>query len=321
MSSGALTVSVVTATRNRPQLLRQALLSIRNQTFSSFEAVVVDDGSPAEVHEQYRELWKELDDRFTLHLASPPGSPGSDPGRGRNFGARIAKGDIVAFLDHDDLWVRDDHLATGVRALSDTGAGYYFSHVRFEPEFAGLMWAAPPAALSLTPAVTGSTPVHPVPVSTFLRVMRHSHVHPSHCIVRRTTFDRAGGFIEGLRTADDVNFTLRIADVDPGILYRPEASVAIRMPEGQSFSLSSSPLSQVLAEVQAMIDVRARCRTAGVGRCARSRQAWALRQLAMQMASSNRSEAAEFAREAAMTFVTPGALWFAAKTSVSALWA
>lgn len=308
MSSGTPTVSIVTATRSRPHLLKQALLSIKKQTHADFEAVVVDDGSPPEIHDEYREIWKELDSRFTLHHASPPGGPGSDPGRGRNFGVRAAKGDIVAFLDHDDFWVRDDHLATGVTALARSGAGYFFSHVRFEPEFAGLMWAVAPDAWATCPRVDGGATVYQVPVDAFLARMRHSHIHPSHSMVRRTTFEQVGGFIEGLKTADDVNFLLRIADVDTGILYRPEAAVAIRMPEGKSYSLSSSQLAQTLAELQAMIDIRSRCKSAAVRNCARARQGWVLRQLAAQVAERSRGEALRLSWEAVATFPTPGAI-------------
>lgn len=35
--------------------------------------MVVDDGSSPDTHEQYREIWKELDERFVLQLASPGG--------------------------------------------------------------------------------------------------------------------------------------------------------------------------------------------------------------------------------------------------------
>ena len=307
-------VSVVTATRNRPHLLQQALLSIKKQSFEQFEAVVVDDGSSPEVHEKYREIWKELDERFTLHLASPPGGPGSDPGRGRNFGVGIAKGEVIAFLDHDDFWVRPDHLAVGVDAMQQHRAGYYFTHVRFEPEQPGLMWAARPDVFTkgIPSAVTPL--VVEVPVADFVRVMMHSHIHPSHSMVRRGVWKEAGGFIEGLRTADDVNFMLRVADLSPGILYRPEACVAIRMPEGKSFSLSSSQISQTLAEHQAMLDLRSRCRNPEVRRCARAREGWVLRQLASQITGPASQEGWRLALESVTTYPTAGAMWFLART-------
>ncbi len=307
-------VSVVTATRNRPHLLEQALRSIKQQSFRDFEVVVVDDGSPPEIHESYGKIWNSLDERFVLHQASPPGGPGSDPGRGRNYGVRAARGELIAFLDHDDFWTRPDHLAVAVEAMQRTGAGYYFTHVRFEPEFPGLMWAVDPDTFAAagSPAQDGS--VFEAPLETFVAAMRHSHIHPSHSIVRRSVWEQAGGFIEGLKTADDVNFMLRVADLAPGILYRAEACVAIRMPEGKSYSLSSSASTQLLAEIHAAMDLRARSRRADVRACARSRQGWALRRLARHLQAENAAKSIAFAYEAFVIWPTPGAAWFLLRT-------
>jgi glycosyltransferase involved in cell wall biosynthesis len=46
-------VSVVVATRNRPDLLSQCLEAIATQTLSSIEVIVVDDGSTAETLGRY----------------------------------------------------------------------------------------------------------------------------------------------------------------------------------------------------------------------------------------------------------------------------
>ncbi|MBS1819485.1 MAG: glycosyltransferase family 2 protein [Acidobacteria bacterium] len=307
-------ISVVTATRNRPQLLRRALLSIKAQTLSDFEVVVVDDGSPAEIQDEYATLWRELDGRFTLHHASPPGGPGSDPGRGRNFGVRQATGELVAFLDHDDYFVREDHLSAAVRAMMQGEAGYYFTHVCFDPPSRDLMWAVEPTRFNGHDRVGDA---RAVPIDAFLAVMRHSHIHPSHSVVRRSVWERAGGFIEGLRTADDVNFMLRIADLDPGILYRPDACVGIRMPEGSSFSLASGALAQLLAEVQSMVDIRARCRRSGVLRCARSRHAYALRQLALHLRTQGTGEPFRLAAEACAMWPSVGTVAFLLRTLIN----
>ena len=50
--SGEPSVSVVTATRNRPELLCVALESIAAQDFQDYEAIVGDDGSDRDVQEQ-----------------------------------------------------------------------------------------------------------------------------------------------------------------------------------------------------------------------------------------------------------------------------
>ena len=119
-------VSIVTATRNRPDVLRRALASIRSQTFEQYEVIVVDDGSRSDVQGEYEDIWRSLDQRFLLVREGPPGGPGSGPGVSRNRGLELARGEYVAFLDHDDFWLRPDHLSVGVAALGEADGDYFF---------------------------------------------------------------------------------------------------------------------------------------------------------------------------------------------------
>jgi glycosyltransferase involved in cell wall biosynthesis len=306
-------VSVITATRNRPQLLRQALLSLKRQDYQAFEAIVVDDGSSREAHESYRTLWAELDERFMLHLACPVDGPGSGPGRGRNVGLALAKGSFVAFLDHDDLYERSDHLSVGVSALTEADADYYFTHVRLEPAHPSLVGFTPPELLASCPLLSERSGVRVVPLADFLRVMAQHHIHPSHSITRRALLERTGGFVEGLKTFDDINLMFRLADQARRILYRPDAAVAIRLPEGKSFSLASSRLDQTLSAHHALLDARVRCRTREVRRCARAREAWVLRELSEQVSPLSLAEGCRLAWESLTTHPTAGSAWFLTK--------
>jgi glycosyltransferase involved in cell wall biosynthesis len=314
-------VSVVTATRNRPHWLRQALLTVKRQSLADFEAIVVDDGSAPEVQQQYEEIWKELDERFVLHRRNPPGGCGSDPGSGRNHGWKQARSEFVAFLDHDDLWLSPDHLEVGVRALAQANADYYFTHARQEPaEGPRLPWIMPPEYGPAAPAIVAGADVVDMPLRTFLRHMQQYSVHPSHSIVRHRLLVETEGFIERLRTADDINFMLRAADKARRILYRRDCVVAIRLPEGTSYSLASGSLEQTLAGHHAMLDARLRCRNRAVKRCARAREGWNYRELAeLQLAGGSRPEAWLLARQAFATWPSAGAALFLAKTALAIL--
>ncbi|MFC1705982.1 glycosyltransferase family 2 protein [Planctomycetota bacterium] len=88
-------VSVVIPTNNRAALLRGALDSVLAQTYRDFEVVVVDDGSTDE----------------TPDLLSGYGAPVRSirkPHQGlseaRNAAIRASQGQLIAFLDSDDLW-------------------------------------------------------------------------------------------------------------------------------------------------------------------------------------------------------------------------
>ena len=106
--SGGVRVSVVIPTYNRWELLQQALESVREQTYRDIEVIVVDDGST----DATREV-----------VAASPLKPiylfQNNRGRGaaRNLGVMRASGELVAFLDSDDLWHRD-RLARHVAFLS-----------------------------------------------------------------------------------------------------------------------------------------------------------------------------------------------------------
>lgn len=102
-------ISVIVPTRNRPELLRQALLSVQAQDCDAFECIVVDDGSQdfTATEAVVRDL---RDDRFRV-LRSRIG-PGLNvesasrfaKGLALNLGIEEATAEWLAFLDDDDLY-------------------------------------------------------------------------------------------------------------------------------------------------------------------------------------------------------------------------
>ena len=104
-------ISIVMPTRNRAHLLTQALHAIAAQTFSRFEVIVLDDASDAATAADYPTLWASLDSRFILHRLGQPGGRGLGPSVTRNAGIALARGEVIAFCDDDDLWTAAGHLA------------------------------------------------------------------------------------------------------------------------------------------------------------------------------------------------------------------
>jgi glycosyltransferase involved in cell wall biosynthesis len=308
-------VSVITATRNRPDVLKQALLSIKAQTFQDFEVLVVDDGSDPHVHEQYVAIWRELDDRFLLRCSRSPGTPGSDPGTGRNFGISLSKSEFIAFLDHDDFWLTPDYLEVALQALRAKNADYFFSDVRGERHGSvPLPWAVEPALLTKGLAIPGGAPVYEVPLATFTRVMRSGMIHPSHSIVRRGILTDIGGFVQGLKIADDVDLMFRIADTATKILYRPDCCVAVRLPDNKSYSVSNSQHEQMVAWYYAMLHARVSCKKKEVRRCLRSREGWILRELSDQMRLQGfDAEGLRLAYQSMAVWPSVGTAWFLMK--------
>ena len=106
--AGAPRVSVLLRTKDRPGLLAEALDSLRRQTFSDFETVLVNDGGPISAA-----LLAPAPGRSIRVLAPPP--PGGRT-RALNTGLAAARGTYVAYLDDDDLYL-PEHLGTLVRFL------------------------------------------------------------------------------------------------------------------------------------------------------------------------------------------------------------
>lgn len=84
--------------------LDECISSILNQTFTDFEIILVDDGSPDNCPE-ICDIWAKKDSRVRVLHKSNGGL--SDA---RNAGIEAARGDYLIFVDGDDFWVSDECL-------------------------------------------------------------------------------------------------------------------------------------------------------------------------------------------------------------------
>jgi len=109
-----LSVSVITITRNRPQMLRDCLEHLRRQTRQPDEIIVVDSSTGEEtqsVLNGYPEVvrLRILDGRNNMPQA-------------RNLGIRHARGEVIAFLD-DDSMARPEWLHFLLEPYTDSVVG------------------------------------------------------------------------------------------------------------------------------------------------------------------------------------------------------
>lgn len=93
-------VSIIMPAFRAERFIEAAVQSVLAQTFSDWELIIIDDGSPDRTGEIADRL-ASLDGRIrVIHRERPSGAP-SIP---RNSGLELADGRYVAFLDSDDLW-------------------------------------------------------------------------------------------------------------------------------------------------------------------------------------------------------------------------
>jgi glycosyltransferase involved in cell wall biosynthesis len=108
-------VSVIIRTFNQPGLLKEAIESALNQTWAPAEIIVVDDASTIETPQMMAAYERHQTIRY-VRLEANQGML-----RTGQIGLEQSKGDYIAFLDHDDLWL-PKHLELCVAALEQTPA-------------------------------------------------------------------------------------------------------------------------------------------------------------------------------------------------------
>lgn len=91
-------VSVIIPTYNRANLIRETINSVLNQTYQNFEILIIDDGSTDNTKTVVQSF---KDSRIKYILQKHCGLPA----KARNKGLNVAKGEFIAFLDSDDIWL------------------------------------------------------------------------------------------------------------------------------------------------------------------------------------------------------------------------
>lgn len=90
-------VSVVLATYNRRHLLPDTVLSVLNQTFKDFEFIIIDDGSTDDT-KSLIEGYQDPRIRFIY-------TQNQGRSKARNYALSLVKGEYIAFIDSDDLFL------------------------------------------------------------------------------------------------------------------------------------------------------------------------------------------------------------------------
>lgn len=179
-------VSVIIPNRDMGRFLPDALASIARQAVPVAEILVVDAGSSDDSLAVIAGLAASDPRVRLLH------SQAANPSGVRNCGLAEATGEVIAFLDADDLWP-EDKLARQLARLAaapavDVVSGFVQYFDRLDPA-------------SLAPAADS-------------RVETLFHVHLGAALFRRSVFDAVGGFDESLRYSEDVDLLLRIREAD-----------------------------------------------------------------------------------------------------------
>jgi hypothetical protein len=189
MNGPAPRVSVVMPAYNSARTIGQAIGSVLEQTMADLELIVVDDGSTDATAAAVAVV---EDPRIRLITRVNGGTSAA-----RNTGIAEARGDWVAFLDADDLWLGDKLelqltlMAAAPGCLASQGSAYLV-----DDDLNRL-------------ALRRCVPVDD-PLLTFLRFENLPNAGSS-WIVKRDLLDRIGGFDTTLPRIEDWDFSIRLA--------------------------------------------------------------------------------------------------------------
>lgn len=201
MSRGPL-VTIVVPTYQRGAVLEEALRSALAQTYERIEVLVEDDGSRDGTEAIVAGL---RDERVRYAWAPNVGRPAPV----RNRAIRRARGELLAFLDSDDVWEREK-LHRQVEALAA------------EPELLGVTCNAHYLPARNRPVLRLSHDVRP----SFEENLVDNRILNSGVVVRREVFDQVGLLDESpeLRAVEDYDLWLRI------LLHRDRSILVLAAP-------------------------------------------------------------------------------------------
>jgi len=234
-------ISCVIPTRNRPEMSCRAIASVVAQDTPVREIIVVDDGS--------------TDNTATLVAARFSEArllqrSGLGPGLARNAGVAEACGDVVMFLDSDDVWL-PGHVASLVRTLA-RGYSVAYGVTKNYDQLGGGEFCIPEPGM----AVEGHC---------LAALARWCFLLPSAMAVKTEAFAAVGGFGGG-ELGEDWSFFIRLArrfpfgfcGEEPITLRHLHHGSLCNCADGERLETLLASVSLALAEAEASLEERDR---------------------------------------------------------------
>ena len=192
--------SVVVPLYNKAEFVKKSLESVLTQTYQNFEIIVVDDGST----DQSVSVVKNITD----HRIKLYSQPNSGVSQARNFGANVSEGQLIAFLDADDLWL-PNFLETILGLAKD---------------FPKAQWMSTSYLIENANSARRSIKLRNLPkdftqgiLENYFLVAAFSEppVHASSAVVRRGVLEQIEGFPVGIINGEDIFTWAKLASKFP----------------------------------------------------------------------------------------------------------
>jgi glycosyltransferase involved in cell wall biosynthesis len=185
-------VSIVIVTYNREAFLPLAVRSVLCQTFEDFELLILDDASTDRSPEAIRDLFTDRRITYVKHARN------LGINANRNSGLALAKGDYVAMIDSDDVWLDPSKLQQQVDLLDgDRRCGLVGTHAK---------------VLDGSGKVIGELRPESDPVAIRNRMLIRNQFIQSSVLIRKRALDRAGWYDATIPIWEDYELWLRLGE-------------------------------------------------------------------------------------------------------------
>ncbi|MFA6055620.1 MAG: glycosyltransferase family A protein [Thermodesulfovibrionales bacterium] len=188
--------SVIIPVYNGERYLAEAIESVLAQTYRPIEIIVVDDGST----DGSADVAKGFHDNIRYVF-----QPNSGPPAARNTGLRMANGNVIGFIDADDLWSNNKLSLQLERLDNNSSAEIVLGHLQF-----------------LLYRITDSKHEWEVSSDPQIALTLGSGVF------RKSVFDKVGLFDETLYYGDDWDWFMRARELGVSMLIHKEVTLFYR---------------------------------------------------------------------------------------------
>lgn len=199
-------ISIITSVYNNKETVAEAIESVLSQTYDNIEYIVIDGGSTdgtVDIINQYR-------DKISIFVSEP------DNGiyDGLNKGIALAKGDVIGFLHSDDLYYDNQVIEKVAREFDNEHVDSIYGDLTYvaKVDTSKVIRYWKSGDFSIKKLNRGWMPPHP----TFF--------------VKRSIYEKAGGFDTSFKIAADYDIILRFLGKNRiSTLYIPEILIKMRV--------------------------------------------------------------------------------------------
>lgn len=188
-------ISVIIPTYNSKDFLPEAVASVLNQTYKNWELIIIDDGSTDGTEGSIKKIVNKADKINYFHKIN--GGQAS----ARNYGISKSKGELIAFLDADDVWEKNK-LEIQISTLKKIDADIIFTGSLAFGNYNGSYIGLPENQRGIQ---SGET--------MFKELWYNCGITNSSVLIKKNSLVQLGGLDESqeLRGSEDYEYWLRMA--------------------------------------------------------------------------------------------------------------